>query len=199
MGLKTIEDLENAVKDSMSELFGECREFKGVLRSLPDHLGVLDTGAILEAAFEPGINPEAPYPVLHFHVTLAKGIDDSIVPGVLAGLNDLNTAISAGAFPSFGCFGYYAPLKQIYLSYRMPINPDVLDEEFENIRYYLATLYEQLDLFADYIIFLCDDPDRMTCGDYMDYLDSIADLTNLEARIDALEKHVEELEKKENK
>ena len=74
---------------------------------------------------------------------------------MLAGLNDLNTAISAGAFPSFGCFGYYAPLKQVYLSYRMPVNPDVLNEEYENIRYYLATLYEQLDLFADYIIFLC--------------------------------------------
>ncbi len=194
MALKSIEEFETELSKRMEELFGNCREFKGVLRSMPEHLGVLDSSAIFEVAFETGINPEVPYPVLHFHTTLAQKIDEDFVPGVLAGLNDLNTVINAGAYPAFGCFGYYAPLGQIYLSYRMPVNPDGLDADFDNALYYLGALYEQLDLFADYILFLSNDPDRMTFDDYMEYLDSIADLNDLEARLDVMEKYLEEIE-----
>ena len=190
---KTIEQFQKDIKGSMEELFGNCREYKDVLRSVPEHLGVMDASAIFEVALEAGLNPDAPYPILHFHTTLAQNIDDSILPGILMGLNDLNTTISAGAFPAFGCFGYYGPLKQIYLSYRMPANPDALDAELENARFYLGSLYEQLDLFTDYILFLCDDPNKMSLQDYMDYLDSIADLNDLEARLDDLEKRIDSI------
>ena len=186
----TLEQFENQLKELMEELFGSCSEYKGVFRSVPEHLGVMDASVIFETALETGLSPDIPYPIIHFHTTLAQKIDDSIVPGILEGLNELNTMVSAGAFPSFGCFGYYAPLKQIFLSYRLPLSIDALDAELDNVRFYLGSLYEQLDVFADYILFLCDDPNRMTLKDYMEYLDSIADLNNLEARIEYLEKRL---------
>ncbi len=186
MSINTITEFEETLADRMERLFGNCKRYKGVLRSMADHLGVSDTGVIFEAAIEPGFSIDEPYPLLHFHTTLAQKIDEKLVPGILRGLNDLNTVISAGAFPSFGCFGYYPPLRQIYLSYRMPVNPKALEAEFENAQFYLGSLYEQLELFADYILFLCEDPDRMTLEDYMDYLDSVADFNSLDARIDGL-------------
>lgn len=193
--MKTIGEFEKAVSEDMEELFGNCQKKGEVIRSLVEHLGVTDSSVIFEAAVEAGLNPDTPYPVLHFHTTLAQKIDEELVPGVVMGLNKLNTVISAGAFPAFGCFGYYEPLKQVYLSYRMPISTEALDAERENVRFYLGSLYDQLDIFVDFILFLCDDPERMTLEDYMDYLDTIADLNNIEARIEALEKYLEQLEK----
>lgn len=188
MSINTIEEFETALMGSIETLFGSCKRFQGVLRSLPEKLGVSGSVVILEAAFEPGLSTEIPYPILHFHTTLAQKIETAFVPGILNGLNELNTMISAGAFPSFGCFGYYEPLRQIYLSYRMPVSPDGLDTGFQNAQFYLTSLYEQLDLFTDYILFLCNDPNRMSLQDYMSYLDTIADLNDLQARLDALEK-----------
>jgi len=193
--LNTIEEFMDSLEKSIEELFGETHIKSGVIRSLPGNLGVTAANVIFEAAMEEGFNPENPYPVLHFHVTLAKDIEDSIVSKVLEGLNELNTTISAGSFPGFGCFGYYPPLRQVYLSYRMPINPDALDKDFDNVLYYLGTLYEQLDIFVDFVLFLCDDPEKISLKDYMNYLDSIADLNNMEERINELEKRFEELEK----
>ena len=188
MEINSVSDFEVVLMDDFKTLFGNCKRYKGVIRSLPEHLGVSNTSAIVEASFEPGLNPEILYPVLHFHVTLAQKIEESLVPGILSGLNDLNTAISAGAFPSFGCFGYYAPLGQIYLSYRMPLNDEHFDIELKNVRYYLSSLCEVLDLFADYILFLCDDPQHLTLEDYMRYLDAVSDLNDLEYRLNELEK-----------
>ena len=182
MEINSVSDFEAVLMSDFETLFGNCKRYKGVIRSLPEHLGVSNTSAVVEASFETGMNPEILYPVLHFHVTLAQKIDVSLVPGILSGLNDLNTAISAGAFPSFGCFGYYPPLGQIYLSYRMPINDEHFDTELKNV------LCEVLDLFADYILFLCDDPGHLTLDDYMRYLDAVTDLNDLEYRLDELEK-----------
>ena len=198
MAINSISDFEAALRESMETLFGNCRTYEDVLRSVCTHLGVSDAGAIVEAAFEAGFNPDAPYPVLHFHTTLAQKIDEEKIPGILKGINELNTVISAGAFPSFGCFGFYAPLSQIYLSYRMPVNPEVLEAEFENARFYLGSLYEELDLFTDFIMFLCNDPENLTIDAYMDYLDTIADLDNIEARLEFLEKVVGEYGKDQN-
>lgn len=197
MEIKNLEDFEAALKDSMEDLFGDCKYFKGVLRSIAEHLGVCDTSVIIEAAFENGPDPDVQYPILHFHATLAQRIEEEIVPGILRGLNELNTVISAGAFPSFGCFGYYAPLHQIYLSYRMPVSPGALEAGFDNACYYLGSLSEQLDLFADFIIFLCQDPEEISMGSYMDYLDSVADLNDLKARADMLEELAVRLRDKE--
>jgi len=195
MAINSISDFEGELRKSIEMLFGSCEEYKGVLRSMPEHLGVSDTTVVFEAAFETGLNPDELYPLLHFHTTLARNIEDAKVPGVLKGLNELNTTISAGAFPSFGCFGYYEPLRQVYLSYRMPVNPADLEVEFENARYYLGSLYEILDLFADFILFICHDPSEMSLRAYMDYLDSITDLNDLKTRLDLMDKLVQEIEK----
>ena len=192
--METIAEFEKALSEDMEELFGNCHKKGNVIRSLVEHLGVTDSNVIFEAAFEAGLNPETPYPVLHFHTTLAQKVDDELVPGIVMGLNKLNTTISAGAFPAFGCFGYYAPLKQVYLSYRMPVSMGALDAEHENVRFYLGSLYEQLDIFVDFVLFLCDNPDRITLEDYMDYLDTITDLNNIEARIEALEQYLKQFE-----
>lgn len=193
--MNTIEEFMESLQKCMQDLFGETHIKSGVIRCIPGDLGATSANVICEAAIEEGFNPENPYPVLHFHVTLAKDIEDSLVPKVLEGLNDLNTAISAGSFPGFGCFGFYPPLRQAYLSYRMPINPDALDKDFDNALYYLGSLYEQLDIFVDFVLFLCNDPEQISLKDYMDYLDSIADLNNMEERINELDKLFEEIEK----
>ncbi|MCR5788959.1 MAG: hypothetical protein K6G83_03645 [Lachnospiraceae bacterium] len=186
MAIGSTAEFEDELKKNIERLFGNCRDHKGVLRSMARNLGVSGTDVIFEAAMEDGFYPDMPYPILHFHATLAQRIEEEKLPGILTGLNSLNTVISTGAFPSFGCFGYYAPLRQVYLSYRMPVNPMALDAALEDAQFYLGTLGEQLDLFADFILFLCDDPDRITIEAYMDYLDSIADLNDLQERFDYL-------------
>ena len=193
--METIVEFEEALREDMEALFGSCEKKGNVLRSMGNMLGVTGSSVIFEAAFEAGLNPGDDYPVLHFHTTLAQKIDDAIVPGILQGLNELNNVISVGAFPAFGSFGYYGPLRQVYLTYRMPLNETVLDAERDNVRYYLGSLYEQLDIFVDYVLFLCNDPKRISLDQYMAYLDTIADLNDLEARVDALDKYVSEMEK----
>ncbi|MCR4642858.1 MAG: hypothetical protein K5697_12640 [Lachnospiraceae bacterium] len=197
--IKTIEEFESAVMESMKAMFGNCARRKGVLRSLAEHLGVADTGVIVEAAFEAGLDPDVPYPILHFHTTLATDIDEELIPGVLKGLNDLNTVISAGSYPAFGCFGFYAPLRQIYLTYRMPVNAYVLEAEYSNVMLYLSSLQESLDLFADFILFLSSTGHQITLEAYMDFLDVVADMNDLEKRLDYLDQFLKESEEKDKK
>ncbi len=197
--MNSISEFEQFLSEDMKELFGECIKRGDVLRSLVENMGVTNSSVIFEAAFETDMDPETLYPVLHFHTTLAQNIEDELVPKIVMGLNELNTAISAGAFPAFGCFGYYAPLQQVYLSYRMPVNLEAPEAERQNIRFYLGSLYDQLDLFVDFVLFLCEDPETITLEEYMDYLDSITDLNNIDLRIKALEKYLEELEKEGTK
>lgn len=188
--MESISEFKDALKEDMESLFGSCEIKGGVLRSMGEHFGVSDSGVIIEAALESGLSPDDSYPIVHFHTTLAQKIDDSLIPVILQGLNDLNTVIAAGSFPAFGSFGYYAPLRQVYLTYRMPLDPGTLDAGRENARYYMGSLYEQLDLFVDYVLFLCNDPDRITLDEYMEYLDTIADFNDLENRLELLEEYI---------
>ena len=187
-------DLESSLKEMMTELFGNCSSRNGVLRSLIEHLGAVDSSVILEVLEEPGLHEEAPYPILHFFCTIAQNVNEKDVPQIVLDLNELNTCINVGAFPAFGCFGYYAPLQQIYLSYRMPFNTDKMDEELKNAEYYLGSLYEQLDVFCDFILFVCDHPYDLTLQTYLDYLDSIADLADLTERVDKFEELLKDTE-----
>ena len=82
------------------------------------------------------------------------------------------------------------------MSYRMPLNKDALDADFVNVKYYLEEVTYLLDLFADYILFICDDPGSVTLEAYMNYLDIVADLNDLESRLDMLEETLEQFEDK---
>ena len=112
-----------------------------------------------------------------------------------AAVNELNNVISVGEFPAFGAFCYYPKLHQIFLNYRLPVNPAVPEEETVNIRYYIATLYQQLDVFADFIMFICDTKGRtLELDDYIDYLKSVDDIDDLQERTRALEEYLEKVE-----
>ena len=182
-----ISELSTALKEMMTELFGECLENDGVLRAHVEHLGVTDADALVDVALEGGLREEAPYGVLHFHTTFAEHIPEEALADLLISLNGLNHVISAGAFPGFGTFAYYDPLEQVYLSYRMPVNLNQIEAEYDNIRYYLGCLYEQMDLFMDFIMFSIVNPGGMRLVDYMDYLDEVADLDDVEERLKAFE------------
>ena len=182
-----VKDLAKALNEMMTELFGGVEEEDGVLRSVAEHMGVVDANVIVEVALEGGIREEAPYGVLHFHTTLAENIPEDALADLLISLNGLNHVINAGAYPAFGSFVYYDPLAQVYLSYRMPVNLNQIEADYDNIRYYLGVLYDQLDLLVDFIMFCIANPGGMTIGDYMEYLDEVSDLDDLEERLKALE------------
>ncbi len=183
------------IKEMMQELFDDCREVKGVIRSQVKNLGVTGVDAIFDVVMEYGFDPGMPYPVLHFLVTLAKDIEDSDAGRISIALNELNQVIAVGDYPGFGSFCYYPDLHQIFLNYRLPINPNVPEEETVNIRYYIATLYQQLDIFADFIMFICDTHGTtMELEDYLDYLQSVSDIDDLEARSKALSEYLERLD-----
>ena len=189
-----IERLSEALHEIMTDLYGECLDIDGMLRSRLTHMGVADSDVCVDVLLEGGLREDAPYGVLHFHSTLASDIPDEALPNVLIALNDLNHVICAGAFPGFGCFAYYEPLSQVYLSYRLPVNLNDIDTEINNIRFYLASLYDQMDLFVDYILFVINsDEDSMTIEDYMDYLDQLSDLSELESQLETLQGQYEEM------
>ena len=188
-------ELGNVLRDMMEELFGECIENDGVLRSRVDNLGVVGGQAIVEVILEGGLRKEAPYPVLHFHTTFADKVPEEALADLLISLNGLNHVISAGAFPGFGTFSYYDPLAQVYLSYRMPINMNDLDGHIDDIRYYLACLYEQMDIFMDFIMFALANPGGMNISDYMEYLDEVSDLGDLQERMSVFQEEFENIVK----
>ncbi len=185
-GIKKIMD---GVREMMNELFDGVREENGILRSFAEHIGVMDINAVVETLLEGGMNKDFPYPVLHFHITLASDIPSEQDEKLAVSLNILNNVISVGEFPSFGCFAYYPDLGQVYLTYRLPVNPDDPEGELVNIRYYFAVLYEELDMFADYIMFIINNdgtaPDIMS---YLDYLKGIAEWDDIEKRSEELSK-----------
>ena len=187
-----VKELSKTLQEMMIELFGGVAEEDGVLRSVAEHMGVVNADVMVEVALEGGIREEAPYGVLHFHTTLAENIPEEALADLLISLNGLNHVINAGAYPAFGSFVYYDPLAQVYLSYRMPVNLNQIEAEYDNIRYYLGVLYDQLDLLVDFIMFSITNPGGMTIGDYMEYLDEVSDLDDLEERFKALEDSIRE-------
>ncbi len=188
-----IKKLGKTLQDIFNEFFGECIDNDGVLRARLSNMGVVDSQVIVDVMLEGGITEDAPYGVLHFHHTLAHNIPEEAIPNLLISLNSLNHIINAGPFPGFGCFAYYEPLNQVYLSYRMPVNLNQIEAEYDNIRYYLGTLYEQLDLFVDFIMFAASSPEGMDITDYMDYLDEVADLNDMQKRLDSYEALLEKV------
>ncbi len=190
-----IKALDTALREMFSELFGECLDIEGVIRARVEHMGVTDSTAIVDAVLEPGLRQEAPYGVLHFVVTLAENIPDESLADLLISLNGLNHVVGAGSYPGFGSFCYYEPLNQVYLNYRMPVNLMQLEGEFDNIRYYLGTLYDQLDIFTDFIMFTLANPGSMDISDYMQYLDDVSDLNDMEGRVEVFREEFERLAK----
>ena len=185
-GMKQIMD---GVKELMNELFDGVSEIGGGFRSMADHLGITDVSAVVETVLEGGMNEEMPYPVLHFHITLAQNVPEKAAANICSSLNDLNNVVAVGDYPCFGNFAYYPRLHQIYLTYRMPVNPNAPEDELVDIRYYFGVLYEQLDLFADFIILLCDNEGHiLPMDEYIDYLSDIQDMNDIEERAALLEK-----------
>ena len=183
-GMKEIMD---GVRSMMDELFEGVKDNDGALRSMAKHLGITDANAIVEALLEGGLNEEMPYPVLHFHITLAHNVPEDSVDALISSLNDLNNVVSVGEHPCLGHFAYYPRLKQVYLTYRLPVNPNAPEDELVNIKYYFGVLYEQLDLFTDYIMMLCDSGgEALSMEEYIDYLSEIQDLNDIEERIELL-------------
>ena len=175
------------IRQMMDELFDGVADNDGIYRSFAEHLGVTDAGAVVEVLLEGGLNDEVTYPIIHFFITLASNVPKGIEKELCHSLNVLNNIISVGEFPSFGCFCYYPALDQIFLSYRLPVHPEAPERELDNIRYYLGVLYEELDAFIDYIMYLCDnkgmspDPDS-----YVEYLKNISDWDDIAERAKTL-------------
>lgn len=187
-----VKELGKVLSEMMTELFGECIEQDGVLRARAGNMGVVNAQVIIEAVLEGGLREDAPYGVLHFHTTIAENIPQEALADLLISLNGINHVINAGAFPGFGCFCYYEPLDQVYLSYRMPVNLNEIESEYDNIRYYLACLYDEMDIFVDFIMFAIANPGGMTISEYMEYLDTVSDLDDLEERLNMLEREFNE-------
>ncbi len=189
--------LQEEIKKIMEELFGSCEDDNGILRSMAEHMGVTDVGALVEIALENGgdsLGGDFLFPVVNFHLTLATDIEDEVIPNLLISLNALNHEISAGAFPSLGTFVYYPPLNQVYLSYRLPVCAEGdIETNLTNIRFVFSLLYEQLDLFMDLIIFTVNSLEGITIGEYMEYLDEVSDLNDLTARSEVLKQHFDQL------
>ncbi len=183
-GLNTI---MNSLREMMDELFDGVKDMNGTYRSIAEHIGVTDISAIVEAVLEGGVNADFQYPIIHFHITLAANIPEEYGPELERSVNTLNNVISVGSFPSFGCFCYYPRLNQIFLTYRLPVSPDAPEQEISNIRYYLGVLYDELDAFGDYIMFLCNNEGRDPgIEKYLEYIGSIKDWNDIGARAEEL-------------
>ena len=182
------------IRSDIESLCGECSYENGIMRAMVNNLGVSGSSAILEVVMQGMENGEdLPYPALYFHFTLAKEIEKENFSRVSSLLCELNTAITLGDFKSFGSFGLYHPLGQIYYSYRIPINVGALDKELENVRFFLATSFDQLDIFDDLVLYVADGRDELTLDKYMDFLKRLDNISNFEERTAAFIKLVDEI------
>lgn len=192
--MKNITEFFDALKQDMDMMGEDTETSGGVIRTMLTGLGVNGTNAIMEALVEAEENgDDLPYPVIRFHITLAKDIDQVNFRNVTYTLNQLNNVIASGEYPSFGNFALYMPLGQIFLTYRMPINIGALDADYENVRFFLATVFDQLDIFADMILYISEGYNELTVEQYMEYLKSVEDWNNLQERADRLSKLIEGL------
>ena len=195
--LGPIEQLMVYLKEDLETMFGECKEEDGIFRSLAENLGVTCSGALIEADIEGLENGDGdPYPAIYFHITLAKEVDKENFPRITDMLNDINVALSVGEYPAFGTFCLYKPLKQIFYSYRMPINIGSIEDERENIRYFIASVLNQLDIFVDLMQFVSSGVEDLKVDRYIQYIKDLADLNDLKERTEALSKMLEEFDVK---
>lgn len=181
-------EIRKNLKEDFELLFGECEDSEGVLRAVAEHIGVNDAEAIIEAAIEAIPNGEDyPYPAVHFNITLAKEVEPENFGIVASAINDINVILSTGEFPSFGNFCLYKPLRQIFYGYRKPINIGAAEYERENIRFFLATVLDQLDVFIDLILYVAGGNQITTLDSYLNYLRDISELGELEEKIKQLD------------
>ena len=187
-------EIIDEIKEIMEAFYGEYTEHNGVIRAVTGPLGITNVHAIVDILPEMGMNPNIPYPVVHFVITLAKDIPQEYESSIKATLQDLNLELAIGRYPAFGCFCYESQRRQIFLDYRLPVNSDAPEKEMANLRYYFGTLYEELDLFADFIMYICDNEGRMpTLDKYLDYLDMIVDIDDYEERLRLFKESMEDI------
>lgn len=190
-----IVELKNTIKEILENLCEECTEDGGVLRALAEHFGVNDSSVIIEAAIEAMENGEDyPYPVVHFNFTMAKDIEPESYGKIAELLNDINVVFQTGEYPSFGNFCLYKPLGQIFYGYKMPINIGALEGEQENIKFFIATVLDQLDLFVDLVLYVAQGDVNLTLEDYLNYLNGLNDLYDLQEKAEKLEEMIKEIE-----
>ena len=193
---KPVQELLRMLHDTFEEMLGECTGDDGVIRAKVDNIGVLGAQVIVEVMLEGGLQETAPRGVLRFHTILAENVPEESVADLLIALNALNHAMCAGACQGFGVFCYYEHLNQVYLGYRMPVNLTQIEANYDNIRYYLTVLYEQLDVFIDFIMFTLTSPGSMDISEYMSYLNEVADIDDLEERFKVFEEQFAEMAKR---
>lgn len=166
-----IDVFKSKVNEIMEQIFGDGQYEEDSYRIVVDDLGLFEGCAIVEALFENGLYAEAPYPVMHFHVTITDNVPEENFDKLKRGISELNNAIAMGEFKALGMFGLYEPFGQVYLTYRLPCNIDMLEEELFNVKYFLGSLYEELDLFVDYFFFLINAQEEISLDDYMGFLE----------------------------
>ncbi len=187
--------MQTALQEDIKTLCGECEINNGILRAMAGNLGINNAAVIFEAAVEALPNgDDDPYPIVHFNITLAKDVEPEFFPAVAQVLNDINVVTQTGEFPSFGNFCLYKPLRQIFYGYRMPVSTENFEAERENIRFFLASVFEQLDQFVDLILYACEGNDSITIDQYLSYLKSVDDYNNIDQRIELLKKALDEVE-----
>ena len=192
--MTTIEDFFAQIQSDIKELCGECENDNGVLRAMIRGLGISGASGIIEVVVEGLENGEdLPYPALYFHITLARDIEEENFESVSYLLCQLNMAFSLGDYKSFGYFGLHRDLKQIYYGYRMPFNIGALDNEMENVRFVMATIFDQMDIFDDFVLYVADGHRELTLDRYMEYLQKVDDINNFEERADAFVKLIDEI------
>ncbi len=168
---KAEEIIDGVLRESMGGLFGECSvDEDGTYRSQVTHLGEVDGYVTLEAAIEKGFKEAYEYCVVHFHAAIAANVPEDALPDLMIALGALNHTVNAGAYPGFGCYSYYDPLNRVYLTYRLPVNPEDPAGAEGDVRYAVACIYEQLEAFEDYVMLTLTNPGMADMKQYLDYL-----------------------------
>lgn len=151
----------NKVKKILSDEVSEAAENGGILRSFAKGLGIFGRNAIVEIAWmQFADDAQNAWPILQFYSTLAADIEEKDVPGIKRRLCDLNEETMLGRY------GYYAPMHQIYHSYRLPVDLDSPESSLALVTYSLKQILQQLDAFLDYVLVIADNPEAMNVEEY---------------------------------
>lgn len=154
-------DFYNEVKKILSGELGDTAENEGILRSFAKGLGIFGRNAIVEIAWmQFDEDAQNAWPILQFYSTLAADIEVKDVPGIKRRLCDLNEETMLGHY------GYYAPMRQLYHCYRLPVDLDSPESSLSLVSYSLKQILRQLDAFLDYVLVIADEPEAMDVEEY---------------------------------
>lgn len=155
------EDFYNEVKKVLSAELGDTAENDGILRSFARGLGIFGRNAIVEIAWmQFADGAKNAWPILQFYSTLAADIEEKDVPGIKRQLSDLNEETMLGHY------GYYAPMRQLYHCYRLPVDLDSPESSLTLVSFSLKQILRQLDAFLDFILVIAEDPESMNVEEY---------------------------------